>query len=79
MRDRIETRVGRDPVEPRSHRDSCLATLPVLPCAQQGVLDGILGVLQRAEHAVAMDQQFTAVALRESVERRFVAGSYGCG
>ena len=43
----------------------------------QSVLNSIFGVLERAEHAIAMDQQLTAVALRDRIEGRFVARSNG--
>ena len=39
------------------------------PRPEQGLLGGILGVLDRAEHAVAVDPDLAAVALDEVFER----------
>lgn len=56
-----------------------LEALPVTPGAEEGVLEGILCVVQRAEHAVAVDQQLAAVPLRDCGEGRLVARSNGRG
>src|SRR5205085_10712683 len=45
------------------------------PRSQQGLLEGILGVLHRAEHAVAVDLELAPVGLGQRAERPLVAGA----
>jgi hypothetical protein len=57
-----EAAVGGDPVQPGAHRavavvEARLERGPRLPRAQPGLLDDVLGVGQRAEHAVAVRGQ----------------------
>jgi hypothetical protein len=67
----VETRVRRDPVEPRPKRQATVGAeaLATPPSAQKGLLNEVLGVLERAEHAVAVHLQLTAVALDDRGER----------
>ena len=67
----VEACVGRDPVEPRPEREAPAGTeaLAAPPSAQERLLDEVLGVLERAEHPVAVHLQLTAVALDERGER----------
>jgi hypothetical protein len=53
-RDQVQGRVRRDRVEPRSQRAAALEPGEGAPGAQQSVLQGVLGVVDRAEHAVAV-------------------------
>ena len=50
---------------------SCSSALPPAPRAQQRLLDEVLGLLEVAEHAVAVDVQLAAVALGQLGERGF--------
>src|SRR5471030_479752 len=51
---RVEAPVGGDPVEPGAQRGASLETSKALPGGQQRVLQGVLGVLERSEHPVAV-------------------------
>src|SRR5262245_15301455 len=51
---RAEARVGGDSVEPRADRGPALISVEASPGGQEGVLDGVLGVLQGSEHPVAV-------------------------
>jgi hypothetical protein len=77
--ERIETGVRRDPVEPRTERRPSLEASAFPPCPQERLLHEVLGVLQGAEHAVAVQLQLTTVRLDELGERRLVAGPNGGG
>ena len=54
FRERVEARVRRDLVEPWPQRPARLEAAEPAPRAEQRLLQGVLGVLQRAEHAVAV-------------------------
>ena len=71
---RVEAPVGGDPVEPRAHRRAALEPVEALPGGQQRVLQRVLGVLERAEHPVAVHLQLPAVRLGQRAERLAVAG-----
>jgi hypothetical protein len=66
--------VGRDPVEPGADRRPGLEPGDVVPGGQERLLDGVLGVLGRAEDAVAVRLQFTPVPLDQLGEGIRVAG-----
>src|SRR5216683_2067077 len=51
---RVEAPVGGDPVEPGAERGASLESRETLPGGQHGVLKGVLGVLEGAEHPVAV-------------------------
>jgi hypothetical protein len=51
---RAEAPVGGDPVEPGAERGATVEPSETPPGGQQGVLKGILGVLERSEHPVAV-------------------------
>jgi hypothetical protein len=51
---RVEAPVGNDPVGPGADRGASLEPSEALPGGQQGVLEGVLGVLEGAEHPVAV-------------------------
>jgi hypothetical protein len=60
-----------------------LDALAIAPHAQKRILHGILGVVQRARHAIAVDQELATVAGRETVEGLLVtsanrSGQRGC-
>jgi hypothetical protein len=52
-RDRVETRVRHDPVEPGPERASSVEPRQSAPGAEQRIPAGVLGVVERAEHPVA--------------------------
>src|SRR5207247_3228109 len=71
---RVEARVGRDPVEPGAERSAPFELSEALPGRQQGVLEGVLGILEGSEHAVAMYLELAAVRLGQLSERVTVPG-----
>ena len=56
-------------VEPRAQRAAALEARQPAPGPQQGVLQGVLGVVDRAEHAVAVGVELAAVGLDEAADR----------
>jgi hypothetical protein len=72
--ERVEAGVGRDPVEPGPKRRAPLEAFAVAPRAQVSLLEQVLGVLERAEHAVAVHLELAPVALEERSELGLVAG-----
>ena len=73
----VETRVGRDPVQPRLELGARLEPPDRPPRPQQRLLDEILGVLSRAEHPVAVDVERVAIRLDQLTERVLVTGLCG--
>ena len=73
-REHVEADVRGDPVQPRAEQRAAVEGLAPAPRAQERLLHGVLGLLERAEHPVAVHVQLAPVALGERVERRFVAG-----
>ena len=73
----VEAGVGGDPVQPGAQGRPALELLEVPPRPQEGLLDEVLGLVDRTEHAVAVHPQLAAVALDEARERRLVAGPGG--
>jgi hypothetical protein len=75
--DRIEAGVGGDPVEPGPQRRAALEPGEVAPGAQERLLHQVLGVLDRAEHPVAVHPQLAPVRLHQLGERGFVPAAGG--
>ena len=73
-RTRVQAAVGGDPVEPGADRGASLEPSEALPGGQQRLLQGVLGVLERAEHPVAVHLQLSTVGLGQLAERVAVAG-----
>ena len=71
----VETGVGRDPVQPGAKRAGATVTEARAPApgAQEGLLDDVLGVLERAQHPVAVDLKLAPVAVERRGERGLVA------
>jgi hypothetical protein len=67
--------VGRDLVEPGAEGGLPPIRRTAAPGAKERVLERVLGVLERAEHAVGVHLELTAVALDELRERSLVPGS----
>ena len=61
---RGQAQIGRYPVEPGANGGSALERLPGSPCPQVRLLDQVLGLVHRADHAVAMRDQLVPVGLR---------------
>jgi hypothetical protein len=72
---RVEAAVGRDPVEPRAHRGAPLERLDAAPRGQERLLHHVLGVLHRADDAVAVQLQLAPVGLGQRAKRLLVAGT----
>jgi hypothetical protein len=51
---RVEAPIGGDSVEPGAKRGPCFEPSEVLPGGQQRVLKGVLGILERSQHSVAV-------------------------
>ena len=71
--DLVEAGIGRDPVEPRVSRASTSERGQAAPGAQEGLLERVLGVLQGAQHAVAVGVKRCAVRLDEATKGVLVA------
>src|SRR5262249_29651769 len=70
----VEAAVGCDPIQPRAYRRPGFEPGDVLPGGEERLLDGVLSVLGRAEHAVAVQLQLTPVSLDQPGECIGVAG-----
>lgn len=55
--DRVEARVDRDPVQPRTKGGPALEPGPVPPRLGEGVLHEVLGLVEVADHPVAVHSQ----------------------
>ena len=64
-------------VEPGAQRAAALEATEPAPDPQQRLLQRVLGVVQRAEHPVAVGVQLAAVGLDQPLEGAFVAGAGG--
>jgi hypothetical protein len=60
--DRIQADVGGDAIEPGSKRNRAPEGMPPLPRASQGVLHGVLSLVDRAQHPVAVDEELVLMA-----------------
>ena len=68
--DRLQARVGGDRVEPGAQRAAALEARQPAPGAQQRLLQRVLGVLDRAEHPVAVGVAARRDAARPAGRRR---------
>jgi hypothetical protein len=59
--ERVQGAVRRDPVQPGAQGGAALEAVESTPGGQQRLLHRVLGVLQRAEHPVAVELQLAAV------------------
>jgi hypothetical protein len=71
--DGVEASVGGDAVEPRPRRRLLLQRLAPAPGAQECFLEDVLGIFERTQHPIAVDQQLAPVALGQTLELRLVA------
>ena len=65
----VQAAAGGDPIQPGPDRGAPLKAAQALPGRQQRVLHGVLGVLHRTEHPVAVHPQFPLVRPDELAER----------
>ena len=70
--DQPQADVGCDPVQPGSERRIRLEAIDAAPGAQHRLLERVVGVVQRAEHAVAVQMQRLAVRRGQLHERLLV-------
>ena len=70
--EQIQAGVGGDAVHPRPERRAPLEGVPPPPGTQERLLHGVLGVLERPQHPVAVHVQLPPVPLRQPRERRLV-------
>ena len=66
--DHVQADVRRNPVEPRAQRRAALEPAQAPPGAEQRLLDGVLGLEGRAEHAIAVAGELAAVDLERALE-----------
>jgi hypothetical protein len=71
--DEVQAGVRGDRVEPRADRAAALEALEPAPRAQGDLLHRVLGVVDRAEHPVAVRVQLRAVGLEQPLIGPFVA------
>ena len=68
-RDEVQAGAGGHGVQPRAQRAAALEAAEPPPRPQQGVLQGVVGVVGGAEHAVAVGVQLAAQRRHQAVER----------
>src|SRR5207248_1038680 len=66
----VEALVGGDPIQPGAQRRAFLESCEALPSGQQGVLEGVFGVLEGSENPVAVHLQLSPVRLGELTPAR---------
>jgi len=73
--DSVETDVGRDPIQPRP--ESAPAVEPGQPSLrpEHGVLEHVFGVVERAEHPVAVGMELRSVRGDEAPKRLLIAAA----
>src|SRR5204863_9831466 len=77
LADRGEAPVGRDLVEPRPDETALVEAADAAPRAHERLLHRVLGVVQRAEHPVAVRLQLATVRRDQLLEGAGVAGARG--
>src|SRR5215204_6088673 len=60
--------VGRDPVKPGTRRTIAAELRQCPPGANQGVLQRVVGVVERAEHAIAVSVQIPTMRLNQLIK-----------
>ena len=73
--ERIEGTVGRDPVKPRAHRRALLERIKPAPRCEKGLLDQVLGILDRPDDPVNVNLKLTPVRVGQFTERILLAGA----
>src|SRR5262245_53463372 len=76
--DDAQADVGGDRVQPRAYRAPTLELVEPAPCSQKGLLNGVLDIVNRTEHLVAVRVQGGAVGLELFCVRAVVRGHRFC-
>src|SRR5207253_10916281 len=63
LSEQIEAHVRGDPVEPGAKRRPAVESVETSPCANHGLLHGVIGIDGRSHHPVTMTGQSGAVLL----------------
>jgi hypothetical protein len=71
----IEAAVGGDSIEPRPQRGPALERVEAAPSREQGLLEHVFGVLQRAEDPVAVQLELSPEGVGQLPEGQLVAGA----
>ena len=66
--ERIEAGVRRDAIEPRTDCLRSQVALSLPPCLEEGLLDEIVGIVQRSEHTVAVEVELPPMPLEQRTE-----------
>ncbi len=69
--------VGGNTIQPGSERAAAGEAGEMAPGPQQGLLQGVFGILNRAQHTVAVQMQLTQGGLSQPAERLGVTGRGG--
>src|SRR5258708_3024106 len=69
----VETRVRRDAVEPGPNHGSSFEAGPPLPCSKQRLLHQVLRLIERPEHAIAVQVKLFPIRLGESGESGLIS------
>ena len=75
--DQSKAHVGRDPVEPGAQWGAWLEPVDAAPGAQHCLLEGIVRIVERPEHPVAVNVKRLSVRARQLHERLLVAAPRG--
>jgi hypothetical protein len=73
--DQVEASVGGDSIEPGAKRALRLEPRQPAPGAEEGLLESVLGVIDRAQHPVAVGVELSAVRLDQRPERILIAAT----
>ncbi len=73
--ERIDAGVRRGVIQPGTWQGTALEAGTAPPGAGQRPLEQVLGVVERAQHAIAVDLELVSVALHERRERCLVPGA----
>src|SRR5215475_7860193 len=65
----VEAHVRGDPVEPPAKRTVSVETFEATPGAQVGFLHGVVSLMKRGEHAIAVHLEFAPERLRKHFKR----------
>jgi hypothetical protein len=71
--EKIETAICGDSIEPRSERGTALELTEATPGREQGLLEHVFGVLQRAEDPIAVQLKLAPEGVGQLPEGQLVA------
>src|SRR5437763_1863079 len=67
-----QAHVGGDAIEPGAERGARLEALELSPGPEERLLERVVGIVERAEHPVAMDVELALERPRQLPERAFI-------